>query len=137
MPTSDSASSPSFSPSSWGSSYRLVAAEKWKTKSAVMGSAVTLALVDYAGPQPGMRILDLASGTGEPGISLAKRCGPGGTVTAVDLSAELLELAAERARKKNLSNFSIKQADAHELPFPDRSHQIKDPCAHVRLRMAC
>jgi ubiquinone/menaquinone biosynthesis C-methylase UbiE len=97
-----------------------VAAEKWKTKSAVMGSAVTQALVDYAGPQPGMRILDLASGTGEPGISLAQRCVPGGTVTAVDLSAELLELAAERALKKNLPNFSIQQADAHELPFPDR-----------------
>ena len=110
--------------SSWGSTYRLVAAEKWKAKSAVMGSAVTQALVDYAGPQPGMRILDLASGTGEPGISLAQRCAPEGTVTAVDLSAELLELAAERALKKNLPNFSIQQADAHALPFPDRSFDL-------------
>ncbi len=108
----------------WGSSYRLVAAEKWKAKSAVMGSGVTEALVEYAAPRPGMHILDLASGTGEPAISLAQRVVPGGSVTAVDLSAELLELAAQRARKKNLSNFSIQQADAHKLPFPDQSFDL-------------
>jgi ubiquinone/menaquinone biosynthesis C-methylase UbiE len=121
-PETDSPASPA-SPS-WGSSYRLIAAEKWKAKSAVMGSAVTQALVDYAAPQPGMRILDLASGTGEPGISLAQCCAPDGTVTAVDLSAELLELASARALRKNLSNFSTRQADAHQLPFPDRSFDL-------------
>jgi len=109
---------------SWSDSYRLVAAEKWKAKSAVMGSAVTQALVEYAAPQPGMQVIDLASGTGEPAISLAKRVAPGGTVTATDLSVELLELAAERARKKNLPNFVIRPADVHELPFPDRTFDL-------------
>jgi ubiquinone/menaquinone biosynthesis C-methylase UbiE len=89
-----------------------------------MGSAVTEALVEYANPEPGMQVLDLASGTGEPGISLAQRVMPGGRVTAVDLSAELLELAAQRASKKSLLNFSIQQADAHQLPFPDRSFDL-------------
>ncbi len=89
-----------------------------------MGSAVTAALVEYADPQPGMRVLDLASGTGEPGISLAPRVSPGGHVTAVDLSAELLELAAQRAAHKSLTNFSTRQADAHELPFPDRTFDL-------------
>jgi len=84
-----------------------------------MGSGVTEALVDYAAPRAGMQVLDLASGTGEPGITLAQRVARGGRVTAVDLSADLLELAAERARNKNLSNFSIQQSDAHQLPFPD------------------
>ena len=101
-----------------------MAAEKWKTKSAIMGSAATEALVELADPKPGMHVLDLASGTGEPGISLAQRVSPGGHVTAVDLSAELLELAAQRAINKNLSNFSTRQADAHELPFPDRSFDL-------------
>ena len=55
----------------WGAQYRLIAAEKWKAKSAVMGSAVTDALVEYARPVAGMAVLDLASGTGEPAISLA------------------------------------------------------------------
>ena len=108
----------------WGSSYRLVAAEKWKAKSAYMGGAVTRALVEYAQPATGMRVLDLATGTGEPGISLAELVGEGGSVTGVDQSAELLEVAAERARKKRLANFEIRQADAHALPFADQSFDL-------------
>jgi hypothetical protein len=62
----------------WGSSYRLIASDRWKAKSAVMGKAVTEALVEYARPKPDMRVLDLASGTGEPAISLAMRVGEQG-----------------------------------------------------------
>lgn len=85
-----------------------------------MGSAVTQALVEYAQPGPGMQVLDLACGTGEPGISLAQRVGSAGSVTACDLSSELLEVAAQRARNKKLGNFSTQKADAHQLPFPDQ-----------------
>ncbi len=108
----------------WGSSYRMIAAEKWKAKSAAMGRDVTEAIVDYARLRAGMKVLDLASGTGEPAISLASRVEPGGQVTALDLSAELLEIAAERARERKLANFVTKQADAHELPFPDNSFDL-------------
>jgi SAM-dependent methyltransferase len=101
-----------------------MAHEKWKAQSAVMGSGVTQALVEYAAPRAGMQVLDLASGAGEPGISLAQRILPGGSVTAVDLSAESLEVAAQRARDRNLSNFSTHQADAQQLPFPDRSFDL-------------
>src|SRR5882762_8360404 len=72
---------------------------------------------------PGMRVLDLASGTGEPGISLAQRV-PQGSVTAVDQSSELLDIAAKRARAKNLLNFIIQRADAHQLPFADQSFDL-------------
>jgi len=113
-----------LNPAPWSSSFRLVAAEKWKTKSAVLGNAVTSALVEYSRPLPDMRVLDLASGTGEPGISLAQRVGPRGSVTAVDQSSELLDIAAERARNKKLSNFTIQQADAHHLPFADQSFDL-------------
>jgi SAM-dependent methyltransferase len=108
----------------WGASDRLIAAEKWKAKSAAMGKAVTQALVEYAQPQPGMQVLDLASGTGEPGISIAMRVGPNGHVTALDLSADLLEIAEGRARQRNLTNFSTHQGDAHELPFGDQSFDL-------------
>ena len=104
-------------PAPWSSSYRLVAAEKWKAKSAALGNAVTEALVGYSRPLPDMLVLDLASGTGEPAISLAQRVGPRGSVTAVDQSSELLDIAAERARNKKLTNFTIQQADARQLPF--------------------
>jgi SAM-dependent methyltransferase len=108
----------------WGTQYRLVAAEKWKTKSAAMGQSVTDALVEYAQPAPGMQVLDLASGSGEPAISLASRVGRHGHVTALDLSADLLEIAAKRARARELNNFITQQADAHSLPFPDDSFDL-------------
>jgi ubiquinone/menaquinone biosynthesis C-methylase UbiE len=108
----------------WGASYRLIAAEKWKAKSAAMGQPATDALVKYARPQPGMSVLDLATGTGEPGISLAGIVGPQGRVTAVDLSAELLEIAQRRAQQRQLSNFVTRQADAQRLPFPENSFDL-------------
>jgi len=108
----------------WGTQYRLVAAEKWKTKSAAMGQSVTDALVEYAQPAPGMQVLDLASGSGEPAISLASRVGRHGHVTALDLSTDLLEIAAKRARARELNNFITQQADAHSLPFPDDSFDL-------------
>jgi ubiquinone/menaquinone biosynthesis C-methylase UbiE len=89
-----------------GSSYRLIAAEKWKAKSAAMGRAVTEALVECAAPLPGIKVLDLATGTGEPAITLASKVGPQGHVTALDLSPELLEIADQRARERGLTNFS-------------------------------
>ncbi len=88
-----------------------------------MGKSVTEALVEYARPLPDMRVLDLASGTGEPGISLAFRVSQG-SVTALDQSLELLDIAAQRAQDKNLLNFIIQQADAHQLPYADQSFDL-------------
>lgn len=109
---------------SWGSQYRLVASEKWKAKSAAMGTPVTEALVEYAGPKPGMRVLDLASGTGEPAITVATRVGDEGHVTALDLSSDLLEIAEKRAQARGLKNFTTRQADAHALPFLENSFDL-------------
>jgi SAM-dependent methyltransferase len=108
----------------WGNQYRLVASQQWKAKSAAMGTPVTNALVEYARPAVGMRVLDLASGTGEPAITLATRVGPKGTVIALDLSQDLLDIAEKRARSRALKNFSTEQADAHSLPFPDDSFDL-------------
>jgi len=108
----------------WGSSYRLVAAEKWKAKSAAMGRDVTEAIVNYARPQPGMQVLDLASGTGEPAITIASRIGPSGHITALDLSSELLEIADNRARQRGLQNIALQQGDAQQLPFSNDSFDL-------------
>ena len=89
-----------------------------------MGQPVTDALVDYAKPAAGMKVLDLASGTGEPAISLALRVGAQGHVTALDLSSDLLEIAAQRAGARGLQNFTTQQADAHSLPFPDAGFDL-------------
>jgi len=114
----------SDSKADWGNQYRLVASERWKSKSAAMGQPTTDALVEYARPALGMRVLDLASGTGEPAISLAACVGERGHVTALDLSADLLEIAAERARTRGLKNFTTQQADAHSLPFPENTFDL-------------
>src|SRR5207302_1279866 len=45
----------------WSASYRLIAAEKWKAKSAAMGTPLTEALMGFAQPRPGMQVLDLAT----------------------------------------------------------------------------
>ena len=37
----------------------MIAADKWKAKSAAMGQAVTEALVEYSRPRPGMNVIDL------------------------------------------------------------------------------
>jgi ubiquinone/menaquinone biosynthesis C-methylase UbiE len=109
---------------SWGSSYRLIAADKWKSKSAAMGRSVTEGLVEYARARPGMQVVDLASGTGEPAITLAGIVGSQGHVTASDLSSELLEIASDRARKRGLNNITFQQADAHALPFADKAFDL-------------
>lgn len=108
----------------WGSSYRLVAAEKWKAKSAAMGKSVTDALVEYAAPLPGMQVLDVATGTGEPAITIAMRVGHQGYVTAFDLSAELLDIAKARAQERGLTNLVAQQGDVHELPFGDNHFDL-------------
>jgi SAM-dependent methyltransferase len=122
--TNPSNTEPSKTEPNWGSSYRLVASEKWKAKSAAMGRAVTEALVEYAAPKPGMRVLDLASGTGEPAISIAMLVGAPGKVTALDLSGDLLEIAKGRANARGLNNFVTQQADAHALPFSDNNFDL-------------
>jgi SAM-dependent methyltransferase len=108
----------------WGNQYRLVASERWKAKSAAMGQPATDALVEYAQPKAGMHVIDLASGTGEPAITLARRVGPQGHVTAIDLSADLLEIAEKRAHSRALMNFSTHKADAHALPFANNSFDL-------------
>ncbi|HKN36939.1 MAG TPA: methyltransferase domain-containing protein [Terriglobales bacterium] len=108
----------------WGAPYRLIAAEKWKAKSAAMGIPLTETLVEFAQPRSGMQVLDLATGTGEPAISLAQRLTPTGHVSGVDLSADLLAIAEKRAQQRGLANISFHQGDAHELPFPDQSFDL-------------
>ena len=104
----------------WNSFGRANASQKWRRQSAVMGSDMTCAIVEAAQAAPGMRVLDLACGTGEPAISLAPLVGSG-QVVGVDLSPGPLKIAAERATQRGLANVSFQQADAHHLPFPDNS----------------
>lgn len=78
-------------------------------------------LLDLAGLEPGMIVLDLASGAGEPALSAAKRVGPGGQVLATDLAPAMMAGIRRRAKAAGLSNLAFEIADAEALPFPAAS----------------
>ncbi len=64
------------------------------------------------------RVLDIATGTGEPGLTIAG-IAKKGKVIATDLSDDMLGVAAKIAKTRGLPNFETRMADACELPFPD------------------
>jgi SAM-dependent methyltransferase len=64
--------------------------------------------------------LDIAAGTGEPGLSIARRL-PKGRVVLTDLVAEMLDIAARRAQAQGLANVETKVCSADDLPFADAS----------------
>ncbi len=69
---------------------------------------------DLAAVGPGDRALDVATGTGDLAIELARRVGPGGSVVGSDFSEGMLELA----RRKDAS-VRWEWANAMELPYGD------------------
>ncbi|MFP5373163.1 MAG: class I SAM-dependent methyltransferase, partial [Actinomycetes bacterium] len=74
-------------------------------------------IVALAGVAPGHRVLDAGTGVGEPAATAARKAGPGGTVIAVDSSAEMLDAA--RARTAALGvDVTFLQGDAATMPLP-------------------
>jgi SAM-dependent methyltransferase len=93
--------------------------QKWNHKFVIQTRPATELVVQGAELAAGMRVLDLASGTGEPALSLARAVGPEGSVVATDLVPEMLEAARQNASAQGLSNMEFRVADAEQLPFPD------------------
>lgn len=67
----------------------------------------------------GAQVVDVATGFGEPALTVARHLGPGGRVVATDLSAGMLEVAAERASARALGNVEFLQMDAEDPPLPE------------------
>jgi SAM-dependent methyltransferase len=77
-------------------------------------------LVEGCGIGPGMRVLDVAAGTGNASLPAAKA---GADVTASDLTPELLEAGRARAEAEGLELEWV-EADAEHLPFEDASFDV-------------
>ena len=77
-------------------------------------------LVEACGIGPGMRVLDVAAGTGNASLPAAER---GAAVTASDLTPELLEAGRRRAEAAGLEVDWV-EADAENLPFEDGSFDV-------------
>ena len=77
-------------------------------------------LVEACDIGPGMRVLDVAAGTGNASLPAAQR---GARVTASDLTPELLEAGRRRAEAAGLELEWV-EADAEHLPFDDESFDV-------------
>jgi SAM-dependent methyltransferase len=92
--------------------------EKWDAIIMDQLRPVSVAMIDRLGIVPDQRHLDIASGTGEPGLTIA-RLAPRGHVVLTDLAAEMLDIATRRATAQGITNFETTVCSADDLPFGD------------------
>ena len=96
----------------------------WETHSETirnMFAPITEALVQEAHIERGHSVLDVATGTGEPALSIARIVGPAGSVVGVDPVAETIAAATRASDGLHLTNIRFQMASAELLPFPDAS----------------
>ena len=80
----------------------------------------TLRLIQEAGITRSMDVLDVASGTGDPAITIAEKL-KSGNVIACDITTEMLSIAASRGNKLFLKNLHIIAGNMAALPFPNHT----------------
>ena len=108
----------------WIGDRTVTAWRKWHAQIATFTQGATEAILEAARLRPGMRVLDLASGVGDPALSIAREVAPSGRVTATDLGPGMMSLAEELARKRGLTNIEFREANAESLPFADKSYDV-------------
>jgi SAM-dependent methyltransferase len=92
--------------------------EKWDTLIMEQLRPVGTAIIEGLDVAPDQVHLDIAAGTGEPGLSIAMSS-PRGRVVLTDLVPEMLEVAARRAWAQGVSNIETTVCSADDLPFDD------------------
>ena len=79
--------------------------------------------IRQSGVRPGMRVLDVAAGTGDLGRAFAREVGPDGLVVLTDVNARMLTAGRDRLMDEG-SIVAAVRCDAERLPFPDRSFDV-------------
>jgi SAM-dependent methyltransferase len=92
--------------------------DKWDSLIIDQLRPVGAAIIEGLDIAEGQQHLDIAAGTGEPGLSIA-RLSPKGRVVLTDLVAEMLDVAERRARAQGLTNIEPTVCSADDLPFND------------------
>jgi ubiquinone/menaquinone biosynthesis C-methylase UbiE len=99
------------------------AAAEWRRGAAARVQAfgpATDMMLDLVKVAAGSRVLDVGAGAGDSTLVAAQRVGPSGRVLATDISASMLEIAAESARQAGLNNVDTRVMDAQRLDLePD------------------
>lgn len=103
----------------------LTAAEIWRAYDATearLTAPVSERMLELAGLRPGLRVLDLATGRGEPAIRAAQRVAPSGSVLGVDIAEDMLDMARARALREGVSNLELRKASAETLEGVSKGH---------------
>ena len=90
----------------------------WKTIERAT-EKVSRRLVELAKIRSGSKVLDIATGIGEPAITAAKQVGMSGQVLATDISPQMLSIARQRAASLGLQDvIEFKEGDAETIDLP-------------------
>lgn len=92
----------------------------WKTLEQ-FSVIVSDSLIQLADIKPNHQVLDIATGVGEPSLTVAKLVSDGGSVIATDVSSQMLDIARQRAETLGLDNIEFHESDAEEMHYPDGS----------------
>lgn len=93
--------------------------KKWSPTIEAAAQVVNDRLVEMAGIRPGHKVLDIATGYGEPLVTVLKRVGPDGHAVATDLSAQMIELARERIVEAGHANVTFHVCNGETLDIPE------------------
>jgi len=88
---------------------------QWGSTLASWLDPATELMLDMAGIGAGSSVLDVAAGAGEQTLLAAKRAGNQGSVLATDISANILEYAAQDAREAGFDNIKTRVLDGENL----------------------
>lgn len=72
----------------------------------------------------GERVLDLGSGAGTDSLVAAQMVGPGGSVTGIDMTPEMLGKARAAAAEMGVDNVTFVEGQVERLPFEDGSFDV-------------
>lgn len=72
----------------------------------------------------GEKVLDVSCGTGLVSLPVAEIVQPKGSVTGIDLSTGMIEMARQRAKDEKIKNVSFRQMDAEALDFEDNNFDV-------------
>ena len=106
----------------WSADTTINSWRRWHKKTVQHLQPMNQALLEVAEIISGLTVLDLASGSGEPALTISSVVGSEGHVVATDLSEGMLEIAKENCKAAN--NIYFQQADAHDLPFAENYFDI-------------
>ena len=88
------------------------------------GAAMTERLLELARPEPGARVLELASGAGGVGLAAAGRVGAEGEVVISDVAPEMTAIASSRAEALGFRNVRTRVLDLEQIDEPNGSFDV-------------